>query len=204
MLAFFGKRDGVLIPVRWLRMEDCLRPNVGVLLSGTIVIALVSIASLPWQEAVASIVLGTLMLAGADVDARTYLLPDTVTIGTVVAGLVSAPIFDPAAPWLAIATAMARSLCVVLAVALVRRGYRTLRGREGLGFGDVKLAAGIGAWLPLGAIPICFALATIGALLSVLWHYSRGERLDGATKLPLGAYLCPALWLVFYIGAWTG
>ena len=46
----------------------------------------------------------------------------------------------------------------------VRWCYARLRGREGLGFGDIKLGAGIGAWLPLDAIPICFGLAASGAL----------------------------------------
>jgi leader peptidase (prepilin peptidase)/N-methyltransferase len=84
---------------------------------------------------------------------------------------------------------------------LVRWGYARLRDREGLGFGDVKLAAGIGAWLPLDAIPVCFALAASSALVAVLMAHVRGRRMDAATRLPFGAFLCPALWLVFYASA---
>jgi leader peptidase (prepilin peptidase) / N-methyltransferase len=64
--------------------------------------------------------------------------------------------------------------------------------------GDVKLAAAVGAWLPVAFIPVCFALATCSALVSVMFGRLRGESVDAAAKLPFGAFLCPALWLVFY------
>jgi leader peptidase (prepilin peptidase)/N-methyltransferase len=80
----------------------------------------------------------------------------------------------------------------------VRWSYAWLRGREGLGLGDVKLAAGIGAWLPLDSIPLCFALAAGAGLVCVLLIRVRGGSVDAALKIPLGAFLCPALWLVFY------
>ena len=80
-------------------------------------------------------------------------------------------------------------------------GYARLRGREGLGLGDVKLAAAIGAWLPLDAIPLCFALAANAALALVLFAPLRGRPLEATARLPFGAFLCPALWLVFYASA---
>ena len=79
-----------------------------------------------------------------------------------------------------------------------------MRAREGLGFGDVKLAAAVGAWLPLQAIPLCFALAAGAALVAVLLAHSRGEAISGSTKIPFGAFLCPALWLIFYVGVLPG
>jgi leader peptidase (prepilin peptidase)/N-methyltransferase len=65
-------------------------------------------------------------------------------------------------------------------------------------------AAGIGAWLPLDAIAACFGLAASAALAAVFLAHLRGRRLHAATKLPFGAFLCPALWLVFYVGVWGG
>src|SRR5207249_5600875 len=70
-------------------------------------------SDLPWPVAIASTVLGILMIAGADVDARTYLLPDAVTFGAALAGIVAAPFIDPLGawsdPWLAGASAVARA-----------------------------------------------------------------------------------------------
>jgi leader peptidase (prepilin peptidase)/N-methyltransferase len=66
-----------------------LRPNLAVLIGAGGALALVSAAFLPWPVAIASTVLGVLMIAGADVDARTYLLPDVVTFGATLAGIVA-------------------------------------------------------------------------------------------------------------------
>jgi leader peptidase (prepilin peptidase) / N-methyltransferase len=184
-----------------------LRPNPAVLIGAGGALALVSAAFLPWPVAIASTVLGILMIAGADVDARTYLLPDVVTLGATLAGIVAAPFIDPldagSDPWLACASAVARAIACAAVLALLRAGYARMRQQEGLGFGDVKLAAAVGAWLPLDAVPLCFALAASAALVSALIAQLRGHIVERATRLPFGAFLCPSLWLVFYAGALT-
>jgi leader peptidase (prepilin peptidase)/N-methyltransferase len=83
-------------------------------------------------------------------------------------------------------------------LALFRSFYAWLRQSEGLGLGDVKLAAGIGAWLPIDAIPLCFGLATSSALLTVTIAHLRGRSVMRTTRIPFGAFLCPALWIVFF------
>jgi leader peptidase (prepilin peptidase) / N-methyltransferase len=175
-----------------------LRPHWAVLAGGTGAIALVSAASLPATFAVASTVLGALMIVGADVDARTFLLPDVVTAGAVLCGVVAAAALDPLDPWVAAGAALARAGATAAVLAALRWFYGRLRGREGLGLGDVKLAAGIGAWLPLEDIPLCFGLAACAALTTVVLARLRGQPIDGSMKVPFGAFLCPALWLVFY------
>ena len=178
--------------------EVNLRPALGVLATGFAIVAIVSFVSLAWPQALASTLLGTLMIAGADVDARTFLLPDTVTLGALIGGILAAAVLDPFDPADSAGEASARALGTAAMLLLVRWSYARLRGREGLGLGDIKLAAAIGAWLPLDAIPICFALASSAALILVLFARLRGRPLEAATKLPFGAFLCPALWLVFY------
>jgi leader peptidase (prepilin peptidase)/N-methyltransferase len=86
-------------------------------------------------------------------------------------------------------------------LALVRWGYAWRRGREGIGLGVVKLAAAIGAWLPVEAIPMCFLLATGAAFVAVLLARFRGESFDRATRIPFGTFLCPSLWLIFFFCA---
>jgi len=178
--------------------EDDLYPNAAVLLGGIATIALVSSLSLPWPAAIASTVLGALMVAGADIDARTFLLPDLITFGAVVCGIVAAPLLDAAQPWASAGEAVARAACVAAVLALFRSGYAWLRRSEGLGLGDVKLAAAIGAWLPVEAIPLCFGLATTSALLTVIFARFRGQSMMRTTRIPFGAFLCPALWIVFF------
>ena len=177
--------------------ED-IRPNPAILIGGAAAIGLISTLSLPWPVAVASTVLGTLMVAGAEVDARKFLLPDLVTWGAVICGILAAPLLNTAEPWAAIGEAIARAGCIAGVLVLFRAGYGWIRQIEGLGLGDVKLGAAIGAWLPLEAIPWCFGLATSGALLALMFARLSGEPVMRTTKVPLGAFLCPALWIVFY------
>ena len=180
-------------------MEEDLRPNLVVLAGGGAGIVLVSALMLPWPAAVASAVLGALIIAGADVDARTYLLPDIVTWGAAASGIVAATALDPYDGWHAAIAALLRGLGTALALALMRHWYARLRTREGLGFGDVKLAAAVGAWLSLDTIPLCFGLAAGAALAAVTFAHLRGEAISASTRIPFGAFLCPALWLVFYV-----
>lgn len=185
-------------------MQDNLRPNATVLVGGSGAIIIVSVLMLPWPAAVASAVLGALMIAGADVDARTLLLPDVVTWGAVGCGIIAAAALDPDDPWFAITAAIARAAGTALALASLQWCYARLRARDGLGFGDVKLAAAVGAWLPLQTIPLCFGLASGGALIAVMLARLRGETVESTTKVPFGAFLCPALWLLFYCGILFG
>jgi leader peptidase (prepilin peptidase)/N-methyltransferase len=98
------------------------------------------------------------------------------------------------------AGALVRAIVVALVFAALRLCYGRVRGREGLGLGDVKLAAAVGAWLPVETIPLCFGLAAGGALVMVLAARVRGQSIDASVKIPFGAFLCPALWLVYYAG----
>jgi leader peptidase (prepilin peptidase)/N-methyltransferase len=190
-----------------------LRPNVAILIGGSLAIAVVSALTLPVPAALASIVLGVLMVAGADVDARTYLLPDAVTGGATMCGIAAAAAlvqgfgssFESSfEPWFAAGDAVLRAACVAGLLALLRWVYARIRKREGIGLGDVKLAAAVGAWLPLDAVPLCFSVAASGALVTVLVARLRRDDVDRAMQLPFGAFLCPALWLTFYATSLPG
>jgi leader peptidase (prepilin peptidase)/N-methyltransferase len=171
-----------------------------IVVGGIAAVVLVSVLALPWPAAAASTALGALMIIGADVDARTFLLPDAVTFGAAACGILAAAALDAFDPWLAARAAALRAGATALVLAAVGHAYASLRQREGIGFGDVKLAAAVGAWLPLEAIPLCFGLATAAALIAVAMARLRGDAIAATTRLPFGAFLCPALWLVFYAG----
>jgi leader peptidase (prepilin peptidase) / N-methyltransferase len=183
--------------------EVDLRPSATILVVGVCIIALISAISLPWAVAIASTVLGGLMIAGADVDSRTYLLPNLVTFGALLCGILAAPLLDTTDPWAAVMQATARAGFVAGVLALFRSGYGWIRKTEGLGLGDVKLAAAIGAWLPLEAVPTCFVLATGGALVAVVLARVNGQAVMSTTRIPFGAFLCPALWVAFFADCLT-
>src|SRR5438445_6572443 len=120
--------------------EDDVYPNPAIVIGGAGAIGLISTLSLPWPVSVASTVLGTLMIAGAEVDARTFLLPDLVTWGAIICGILAAPL-NTTEPWTAVGEAIERAGCVAGMLALFRAGYAWRRQTEGLGLGDVKLGA---------------------------------------------------------------
>ncbi|WP_297774243.1 A24 family peptidase [uncultured Roseovarius sp.] len=80
----------------------------------------------------------------------------------------------------------------------LRIAYRALRGREGLGLGDVKMMAGIGAGLGAMALPVVTLTAAVlalgVALLGAVW---RGARPGGDQAIAFGAYLALAAALVW-------
>jgi len=80
---------------------------------------------------------------------------------------------------------------------ILRLAYHLVRGREGLGLGDVKLMAGIGAGLGWAALPSVALVAALGALAVTGAFWYRGARASGATEIPFGAYLATATALVW-------
>lgn len=79
---------------------------------------------------------------------------------------------------------------------VLRLGYRVVRGRDGLGFGDVKLMAGLGAALGPFALPHMLLLAALAALVAAA--LSRGGLVAGRA-LPFGTALCGAAALVWVL-----
>jgi leader peptidase (prepilin peptidase)/N-methyltransferase len=80
----------------------------------------------------------------------------------------------------------------------IRLAYQMVRRREGLGLGDVKWMAGIGAGLGWAALPMVALVAALGALTVTAARALRGARADGSTEIPFGAYLAAAaavIWL---------
>jgi leader peptidase (prepilin peptidase)/N-methyltransferase len=70
-----------------------------------------------------------------------------------------------------------------------------LRGREGIGLGDIKLAAVAGVWLDLPAVALAIEIAALAALTIVLIRALRGRRVTGKTPIPFGLFFAPAIWI---------
>lgn len=124
-----------------------------------------------------------------------FRLPDALTAALLVLGLALAAL-DPGRGWLEGLLTAAGAGVAFLAL---RIGYRTLRGREGLGLGDVKLAAGIGAGLGWALFPVATLLAALLGLSAASFEAAREGGLPrAATRLPLGTYLCAATALIWF------
>ena len=140
--------------------------------------------------------LGALAVAIARIDAREFRIPDLANLAAAALALAAAAL--SANPSVQLAHALARGLIAFAAFYLFRELYRRWRGVIGLGLGDVKLAGVAGLWLDFRAFSAWLELACAAALAYLLVRRWRsGEPLDPELRLPFGAFLAPALWLVW-------
>ena len=146
--------------------------------------------------------LALLMVAIAVIDARHLIIPNELNAAALALALVHAAALAPSAILETLAMAVVRGTVTMLLFLALRIAYRRLRGREGLGLGDVKLAFVAGAWLDWVMIPVAIEIAAAGALLAFFaWRAVLKQPVDFAARLPFGLFLAPAIWLAWLIGA---
>ena len=147
-----------------------------------------------WQG-FGAIVLSCFLVALAGIDLRTQLLPDQLTLPLLWLGLIAAHeqlYVDPKA-------AIAGAIVGYLSLWSVWWLFKQLTGKEGMGHGDFKLLAAIGAWTGLiGILPTILLSSLVGAIVGSLWLWAKGR--DRATPIPFGPYLAIAGWITFFWG----
>ena len=145
--------------------------------------------------AFAAILFSWILLILTVIDIDHQLLPDQLTLPLIWLGLLfnsitgSIPLHD--AVWGAIAGYM--SLWSVFWL------FKLLTGKEGMGYGDFKLLAALGAWLGWQFLPLIILLSSVvgavfgGAVLML-------KRSDTSTPMPFGPYLAGAGWIALFWG----
>jgi leader peptidase (prepilin peptidase)/N-methyltransferase len=166
-------------------------------------IAALSFATLSAAAALASCLLGWGMLAIAAIDARRFMIPDALSLPAIPLGLLaSGALLDPLRDQLVSLDHVIGAGLGGAGFWLVREAYWRLRGREGLGLGDVKLAAAAGAWVGWEHLPEVVLLAAAAALsLAVAQALIARRDLSGRERIPFGAFLAPAMWAVWWLRA---
>ena len=150
-----------------------------------------------------------LLVALALLDAENLWLPDWLTFPGIALGVVSTVAYrvieersseapgEPAGSTLA--SSLGSSLVAILIAAglvlLIRWVYWLMRRREGIGLGDAKLMAMLGAWLGVSGALLAFAIGVVLGAITALVVLAvpaarRGTETWAATKLPLGTFLC--------------
>jgi leader peptidase (prepilin peptidase)/N-methyltransferase len=174
-----------------------------VLLSLAILAAVVcSLAASPGPDGLLGGFLAALMLAIAIIDFRRYIIPNELTGAAVALALFRAGVIGPEADLPAVMWAALRALAITLPLLALMIGYRRWRGRDGLGLGDIKLAAVAGAWLSFVSIFAVIELAALSALGAyVTSGYLRKRPLKATEFLPFGLFLAPAIWIGWLVEA---
>lgn len=149
----------------------------------------------PGVPALAAMVLCAALVALAAIDANTMLLPDSITLPLLWAGLLlSLTPWGWVTPGAAIAgAALGYGLLWVVAT-----GFKLVTRKEGMGLGDLKLLAALGAWFGWQALPALILLSSVAGVVVgvVLLLTGRSRR---SQPLPFGPYLAAAGWAVLFL-----
>lgn len=143
------------------------------------------------------IFLGLTLLLLAAFDLRQRILPLPLTIALGLAGLARAAATEAPSPKAAVAGWIAGFALLWLVKAL----YRRLRGRDGLGGGDLWLFAASGAWVGVDGLPPALLIGAGAMLLAVAACQSLGRKVSAEAHLPLGCGLAFGTWAVFLCAA---
>jgi leader peptidase (prepilin peptidase)/N-methyltransferase len=168
------------------------------------------------------------LFALAAIDWLEFRLPDLLTLPLVAVGLIASAFLPdadilndttlPVARFLAgaipfhagsgtvqaLSQVTAHSIAAAAAylmLSLSAWSYRLVRGRDGMGLGDAKLAAVAGAWLGLEPLPSVLLLASVAGIVWVLVAGLFGGRESLSQRIPFGVPLSLAIWTVWLYGA---
>jgi len=154
-----------------------------------------------WRFGFSAAALGALlfcwaMVALAFIDLDTFYLPDSITLLLLWTGL----IFNIFGVFTDLRSAVIGAIAGYLVLWSVFWLYKLATGKEGMGYGDFKLLAAIGAWLGWKALPLVILLSSfVGALVGIaLIVFARHER---QTPIPFGPYLAVAGIVALFHGA---
>ena len=146
-------------------------------------------------EALAATGMTWCLIALTGIDARTQLLPDSLTLPLLWAGLLLSlvPLF--VTPSQAIVGAAVGYLSLWSVYWL----FKLLTGKEGMGYGDFKLLGALGAWFGAGAIlPIILLSSVVGTLIGGSMMLLRGQ--DSQVPMPFGPFIAAAGFAYLMLG----
>ncbi|WP_373962289.1 prepilin peptidase [Neisseria zoodegmatis] len=129
-----------------------------------------------------------MLVALAFIDADTQYLPDQLTLPLIWLGL----IFNIDGSFVPLTSAVWGAVCGYMSLWLLCYIYKILTGKIGMGGGDFKLLAALGAWLGVGVLPILvFMAALIGIIVALIMRIAKGQ------EFAFGPSLAIAGWIIF-------
>jgi leader peptidase (prepilin peptidase) / N-methyltransferase len=170
----------------------------GLIASATTIAA--TLILLPNKHGIVGSGLAVLMIAIAAIDSRRFIIPNELTAAGLALGLLYAVMKDPGFVVAALAGAALRGAVLAFVFWGLRILYRQIRGRDGIGLGDVKLAGVAGVWLDWSGIPVAIEIAALAALAVYAMRRLRGRAtIRLMTRMPFGLFFAPAIWLVWLL-----
>lgn len=158
------------------------------LVTGVATVTVISVLG-PTMQGMLACLLTYSLIALSQIDFETKLLPDDITLPILWLGLI-ANMYDT---FTDLQSAVIGTVLGYLALWTVYQGFRVITGKEGMGFGDFKLLALLGAWLGWQALTFIILMSSIiGTLVGVTLILLGRDRNDA---IPFGPYLAGAGWI---------
>jgi leader peptidase (prepilin peptidase)/N-methyltransferase len=183
--------------VSWLALRGkCSACGTRISLKYPLVEALAGVgaAYAAWRFGASAAALGAALfiwftIALAFIDQETGLLPDDLTLPLVWLGLV----VNLMGGFVPLADAVVGAIAGYLALWLVYQGYKLLTGKEGMGYGDFKMNAAVGAFLGWKMLPLVILLSSlVGLAFGALQMFAARGRWDAGFRFHFGPYLAVA------------
>lgn len=141
-------------------------------------------------QLLAAIIFTWALIALSLIDLDTQLLPDDITLPLLWLGL----LFNLAGGFVPLADAVVGAMAGYLALWSVYWLFKLVTGKEGMGYGDFKLLAALGAWLGWQALPLIILLSSlVGAVVGIALMVIK--RRGREIPIPFGPYLAMAGWI---------
>jgi leader peptidase (prepilin peptidase) / N-methyltransferase len=151
----------------------------------------------PGWAGVAGLVFTWILVAASGIDFRTQLLPDQLVFPLLWLGLLLSLLPMFVLPHTAIIGAVVGYMSLWSLYWL----FKLITGKEGMGYGDFKLLAALGAWMgPVALLPIMLLSSLIGAIVGVTLIATR--RHERGVPMPFGPFIAAAGWVWFIAGPW--
>jgi leader peptidase (prepilin peptidase)/N-methyltransferase len=134
------------------------------------------------------------------IDWRRFIIPNELTGAGLALAMIHAVVQEPDAILAAVAFTLLRGAALALVFLLIRYVYKRMRGREGIGLGDIKLAGVAGAWLGWSMLPIAVEIAACAALFVYLFRqFALGRPVCATSRLPFGLFFAPTIWFCWVL-----
>jgi leader peptidase (prepilin peptidase)/N-methyltransferase len=211
-LAKVGEAGALGKRTIWPLSRVIARVTTRATLSGAVFIAIaavsvyVSVICAPGAVGFFGAGLALVVLAIAVIDWRHFIIPNWLNVAGGFLGLMHATVLEPEAVLHGVAIVIVRGTLLALIFLAIRIAYARLRGRQGLGLGDVKLAFVAGAWLDWTMIPVAIQLAAFAALSAyIVRQLVFGRSISATNRLPFGLFFAPAIWICWLLEViWRG
>jgi leader peptidase (prepilin peptidase)/N-methyltransferase len=153
-------------------------------------------------EALMAIVMTLALMPIAIIDAETQLIPDSIVLPLMWIGLAMSlfsPMLGAQTLFISPQDAIVGAMAGYLSLWTVYQLFKLVTGKEGMGYGDFKLLAALGAWLGWQQLPLIVLMsAVVGAIVGILMMVFRKH--ERSVPIPFGPYLAAAGWIAMLWG----